>query len=493
MKRLFLVITVVLVFGIISCTPTSTPTPAPAPAPTPAPAPAPTPAPVPTPAPPPTTDEPDFSEEETCAYIWSRLPSQLPNGYNKTQFSTETKKATYEGNGKWTFVVFGFVEDIVPLPTKIYEKIADQWVEQYSQEVTTYELKLSVVFYEKTRAFEIVDIEKFNERVDTEISETAITRKELMVLWVRGEYSGYGYHFEGSVENTGKIPIRHVQVELLCYDSDGNLLTTERSPLDPDVIAAGELAHFNLRVYLKGMKIKSYNYRFVTALGEEFYRFVTDSGEEYFYHEIGEETTSPLGPVSTVGDYVEPTNRQVRDTALSALGDAPPEIEVNSEAWKIWQLNRWVANNISYISDPKGEEYFAYAHQTLETKGGDCDDFAILLASMYEAVGLDAVIACIDTDGDGRPDHMVCLVYWPGDADSFLNEEQAIMDKLGLTSPTGEFYLSSFSVTNSTFPSKGYTEGIWITADPPMADLRDMVGYIIHKPYKVKLVIDVGN
>lgn len=395
------------------------------------------------------------------------------------------------------FVVFGSVKDTGPLSTKIYEKTGGRWVEQHSQEVTAYELKLSAVFYEKTRAFEIVDIEKFNEQVRTETSETPILKKELKVDWVRGWYSGYQYQFEGTVENTGKIPIRHLQVELLCYDSDGNLLTIESSPLDPDIIAAGEPAHFNLRVYLKGMRLKSYDYRFVTVSGEEFYRFVTDSGEVFFYHEIGEEAVPALA--LTVSDYVEPTNRLVRDTALLALGDAPPEIDGNSEAWKIWQLNHWVANNINYISDPKGEEYFAYAHQTLETKAGDCDDFAILLASMYEAVGLDAVIGFIDTDGDGKTDHMAALVYWPGDADSFLNEEQTIMDILGLTSPTGELYLSWFGGTNPSFPSKwsliygDYSTGIWITADPPMANVKDIVGYIVRKPYEVKLVIDVGN
>ena len=118
---------------------------------------------------------------------------------------------------------------------------------------------------------------------------------------------------------------------------------------------------------------------------------------------------------------------------------------------------------------------------------------------MYEAVGLDAVIACIDTDGDEKYDHMACLVYWPGDADSFLDEEKTIMDILELVSPTGEYDLTYFYGSSPGFPEKSsstygdYSTGIWITADPSIAAAKDMVGYIIHEPYEIKLVIDVGN
>ncbi|MDP6043869.1 MAG: hypothetical protein QF906_03755 [Dehalococcoidales bacterium] len=44
-----------------------------------------------------------------------------------------------------------------------------------------------------------------------------------------------------------------------------------------------------------------------------------------------------------------------------------------------------------------------------------------------------------------------------------------------------------------TFPANGYTEGIWTTADLPMVAAKDMAGYTIHRPYEIKLVIDVGN
>lgn len=196
---------------------------------------------------------------------------------------------------------------------------------------------------------------------------------------------------------------------------------------------------------------------------------------------------------SDVREYVEPTNPIVRDTAASVVQDSPDGIDADSEAWKIWQINYWVANNISYVSDPRGHEYFAYADETLVTKAGDCDDFAVLLSSMYESVGLDAAVANIDTDDDKQIDHMTCVVYYSKDSDSFIGEEKIIMNKVGLTSPTGKIHISYFDCVKTKLLSEKYTTGIWIVADPLMADVKDIVGYVIHEPYIAGAVIDVGS
>lgn len=188
--------------------------------------------------------------------------------------------------------------------------------------------------------------------------------------------------------------------------------------------------------------------------------------------------------------YVEPSDPLVRDTAVSAVQACPVDMEANSEVWKIWQINRWVADNISYVSDPRGHNYFAYAHETLNTGGGDCDDFAILLASLYESVGLDAAIASIDTDDDWKTDHMTCLVYYSGDGDSFIEEEKAILDMVGMSD---DVRIICFDPANSRLLPAKYTGGIWIVADPTMAIVKEKVGYVAHKPYQAILVIDVGS
>ena len=275
---------------IISCAPTPSPTPAPIPTPLPAPtpAPAPVPAPVPAPATPPppslpAIDEPHLTEDEVCAYIWSRLPSKLPDGYDKTVFSIDTRKAVYGEGDKWMFWVFGAKRDVTIFPAEIYQDFEaskesgkEVWFEEQKQEVTTSNLKLTAIFYEKTRTLDILDIEKFDVQVNTETIFKVPIKGELMVHWINAYYSGYQYHTEGSVENVGKIPLTGVQIEVKNYDPDGNLIKTQVIPLYPETIAPGELGHFNNRVYLKGMTIRTYTYKFILDSGEEIFSYKKD-------------------------------------------------------------------------------------------------------------------------------------------------------------------------------------------------------------------------
>jgi len=194
----------------------------------------------------------------------------------------------------------------------------------------------------------------------------------------------------------------------------------------------------------------------------------------------------------TVADSVEPMNPSVRDKAASIVAEAPDGVDTNSEEWKIWQINYWVSQNIRRVSDPNGQEYLAYASETLETKAGDCDDFSILLSSMYEAVGLDAAILYIDTNDDGEADHMAAIVYYPRSKDFFIATEQGIMDKMGLKSPTGFIAIMFWNAESLHQVLGKYDSGIWIVADPVMGEIRDIVGYVIHEPYVVTQFVDVG-
>jgi len=183
----------------------------------------------------------------------------------------------------------------------------------------------------------------------------------------------------------------------------------------------------------------------------------------------------------------------VRDTAVAIIADVPSGLNPNAQSWKIWKINYWVAENINYISDPKSSEYIAYAHETLQIRGGDCDDFAVLLASLYEAVGLDVAIAEVDTNADKKIDHMACLVFWPRDSQSFLDDENTILEALRLSSPTGQVYIRFIEAAKATSSVLNkYSSGVWIIADPPMAEVKNMVGYITQEDYSTYETIDVG-
>jgi len=65
----------------------------------------------------------------------------------------------------------------------------------------------------------------------------------------------------------------------------------------------------------------------------------------------------------------------------------------------------FVRNNIIYISDPP-YEYVKGPKETLITKGGDCDDHAVLLANLMEAIG-------IETEFAFKPNHVYNKIYLP--------------------------------------------------------------------------------
>ncbi len=65
---------------------------------------------------------------------------------------------------------------------------------------------------------------------------------------------------------------------------------------------------------------------------------------------------------------------------------------------------------IDYSYDRSGFEYPRYPIETLVDEIGDCEDTAILYASLVRTLGSGAMIVAVDTDHDGTADHMVTLV-----------------------------------------------------------------------------------
>ncbi|UCC91915.1 MAG: transglutaminase domain-containing protein [Candidatus Aenigmatarchaeota archaeon] len=89
----------------------------------------------------------------------------------------------------------------------------------------------------------------------------------------------------------------------------------------------------------------------------------------------------------------------------------------NAPATKVFGIYNEVSNRIYYVSDPRRDEYIAKPLETWDARGGDCDDFSILLASMYEAVGMDAKIVEVYNIGQG---HVFVIIKIEQELDSFL-------------------------------------------------------------------------
>lgn len=73
----------------------------------------------------------------------------------------------------------------------------------------------------------------------------------------------------------------------------------------------------------------------------------------------------------------------VRNRALSIV-DGLPSKDFNAELFTLW---RWVDTEIRFVRDIRDVETLQTPQRTLELAQGDCDDHAILIASLALALG----------------------------------------------------------------------------------------------------------
>lgn len=94
-------------------------------------------------------------------------------------------------------------------------------------------------------------------------------------------------------------------------------------------------------------------------------------------------------------DYMIPYTKQF---ANSLAGKSPG----NFNAGQICHIFRYCYKKWKYVNDPNGQEYLATASESIENNlCGDCDDFAILMASCMLAIGGNA---CINTGRNTQSD-----------------------------------------------------------------------------------------
>ncbi len=114
---------------------------------------------------------------------------------------------------------------------------------------------------------------------------------------------------------------------------------------------------------------------------------------------------------------IDPSNPITRNEAarIAAADEGPYRVEQVARIWSDVR-GRW-----RYVNDPRGDEYFSLASQTIENQTadnelvGDCDDFAILLAAMIEAIGGEARIVMLDGDQGGHAYAEACIQDEPGE------------------------------------------------------------------------------
>lgn len=129
----------------------------------------------------------------------------------------------------------------------------------------------------------------------------------------------------------------------------------------------------------------------------------------------------PIYPSDIFKDKISP--RIARNYAVSAVSGYPDSDDM---ATKIFGIYEHVSKRVSYVSDPVGEEYVASPNETIETGGGDCDDYTVLLASMYKAVGINPTLVQVHNEEYGH----VFLILPVGETlEMFLDKYKDILEK----------------------------------------------------------------
>lgn len=168
-----------------------------------------------------------------------------------------------------------------------------------------------------------------------------------------------------------------------------------------------------------------------------------------------------------------PTDALTRNTAvkIAARAEGPFHVEQVAEIWntvrKAWR----------YVNDPDGHEYFATATETIQNGYvGDCDDFAITLASMVSAIGGKARVVMMDGPHGGHAYAEACVQGEPSKVATALTKHYRTRWKTYLKGqiPNTIAYRTSESCPiwlnldwNSVVPGGAYEPEAWAVAIYP--------------------------
>lgn len=118
--------------------------------------------------------------------------------------------------------------------------------------------------------------------------------------------------------------------------------------------------------------------------------------------------------IAAAMDIADPITRNTA-VKLAAGEDGPFHVEQVASLWTFVR-GRW-----RYVNDPRGQEYFAKASETITNEyAGDCDDFAILLASMITAIGGEARVVVMSSPEGGHAYAEACIRMDPAEVASRL-------------------------------------------------------------------------
>ncbi len=168
---------------------------------------------------------------------------------------------------------------------------------------------------------------------------------------------------------------------------------------------------------------------------------------------LKEERNIELGGECKTGVFEELSEGNIkRYTNPRIVGDLAISIVSSGSENPLIALHKYVHEKIKYVDDPRGEEYIATPCETILSGGGDCEDHAILLASLLEAVGIDAKMVWLK----GR--HIFVGVQTGNEIDEKLKKIPGCEDPIWM-----DYGGTKLLLSDTTFaPCPGQIEDIYI-------------------------------
>lgn len=136
------------------------------------------------------------------------------------------------------------------------------------------------------------------------------------------------------------------------------------------------------------------------------------------------------GNVSSLRYFMRRDYRYSIEYAKNVIGDYKSLLDTLDEHLQAFTKTRLLFNsfvqNIVYVSDPRSSvEYVQFPKETIERKGGDCDDLSVSFSALLESIGVQtAFIDYKEPDGISHVSLLVNTGISPGQASLITNNDK---------------------------------------------------------------------
>jgi len=114
------------------------------------------------------------------------------------------------------------------------------------------------------------------------------------------------------------------------------------------------------------------------------------------------------GTIRKILEMIQPDDSMVRELAVKLARRFPA-----GDFKQARRVYEFVRDEIHYVPDPLSMEEVQSCETTLKLLSGDCDDKAVLLASLLGAISFETCLFIADVNNDGFPDHIYVGAYLP--------------------------------------------------------------------------------